>query len=52
MNVQTIPAWYSFSDELAKSLLAGDEDLGDTLILLPNRRACRVLRESLVLVRP
>jgi ATP-dependent helicase/nuclease subunit B len=48
MNVQTIPAWYSFSDELAKSLLAGDEDLGDTLILLPNRRACRVLRESLV----
>jgi len=48
MNVHTIPAWFSFTDVLAQSLLRDGDALGETLILLPNRRACRVLRESLV----
>lgn len=53
MNVQTIPAWYSFTDVLAQSLLRDyPESLGDVLILLPNRRACRVLREALVKFNP
>lgn len=49
MNVSTIPPWYSFTDALAQWLLCGREgELSDTLILLPNRRACRSLREALV----
>lgn len=49
MNIKTIPAWVSFSDVLAQWLLDGPGDLSATLILLPNRRACRVLREALIL---
>jgi ATP-dependent helicase/nuclease subunit B len=53
MNVQSIPAWYSFTDALAQSLLHGpSEDLSQTLILLPNRRACRALKEALTKYNP
>lgn len=48
MNVSSIPAWFSFTDALAQWLLHEHElPLEDTLILLPNRRACRSLREAL-----
>ncbi|MBP6985956.1 MAG: PD-(D/E)XK nuclease family protein [Alphaproteobacteria bacterium] len=48
MHVKTIPAWASFSDVLAQWLLEAPGDLSSSLILLPNRRACRVLREALI----
>ena len=44
-DVATIPAGASFVDVLASGLIeeAGDDlfQLADTLVLLPNRRACR-----------
>lgn len=49
-KVFTIPAGLSFVDSLARHLLeeAGDEPLrlAEALVLLPNRRACRSLREA------
>lgn len=49
MRITTIPPWYSFTDALAQSLLRNNnpQELADTIILLPNRRACRALREAL-----
>jgi len=50
LRVSTIPADVPFVDALAKGLLAetGDDPLAlaDMLVLLPNRRACRSLREA------
>lgn len=50
VGVSTIPAGVPFVDALAKGLLAeakGDAlALADMLVLLPNRRACRTLREA------
>jgi ATP-dependent helicase/nuclease subunit B len=49
-NVFTIPAGESFVDALARGLMAeADNDplaLSAMLVLLPNRRACRALREA------
>ncbi len=50
--VYSIPAWASFLDTLATTLLA--ETAGDPLqishykVLLPNRRACRALKSALI----
>ncbi len=53
-GVSTIPAGVPFVDALAKGLLAeADGDalvLADMLVLLPNRRACRTLREAFLRV--
>lgn len=50
VRVSTIPAGVPFVDALAKGLLAeagGDPlTLADMLVLLPNRRACRSLRDA------
>ncbi len=50
VGVSTIPAGVPFVDALAKGLLAeADGDalaLADMLVLLPNRRACRTLRDA------
>ena len=50
LRVSTIPAGVPFVDALAKGLLAetgGDPlALADILVLLPNRRACRSLRDA------
>ncbi len=50
LRVSTIPAGVPFVDALAKGLFAeagGDPlALADMLVLLPNRRACRSLREA------
>lgn len=50
VRVSTIPAGVPFLDALAKGLLAeaGDDALAlaDMLVLLPNRRACRSLRDA------
>ena len=50
VGVSTIPAGVPFVDALAKGLLAeanGDAlALADMLVLLPNRRSCRSLREA------
>ncbi len=50
LRVSTIPAGVPFVDALAKGLLAeaaGDTlALADMLVLLPNRRACRSLRDA------
>ena len=49
-TVYTIPAGVSFVDALATGLLreSGDDPmaLADRLVLLPNRRSCRALREA------
>ncbi|MBW7910651.1 MAG: double-strand break repair protein AddB [Alphaproteobacteria bacterium] len=49
-NVLNIPAGQSFADSLARGLLArAAQDplaLGDYLLLLPSRRACRTLRDA------
>ena len=49
-RVSTIPAGVPFVDTLAAGLLAeADGDmlaLADMLVLLPNRRACRSLRDA------
>ncbi|MFN7114048.1 MAG: double-strand break repair protein AddB [Alphaproteobacteria bacterium] len=49
-NVLNIPAGQSFADSLARGLLARAADdplaLGDTVVLLPSRRACRTLRDA------
>ena len=49
-NVLNIPAGQSFADSLARGLLeraAHDPlALGDYLLLLPSRRACRTLRDA------
>ena len=49
-RVSTIPAGVPFVDALAFGLLARSEDdplaLADCLVLLPNRRACRSLRDA------
>ena len=53
-DIATIPAGASFVDVLASGLIeeAGDDlfQLADTLILLPNRRACRALRDAFLRV--
>ena len=53
-DVATIPAGASFVDVLASGLIeeAGDDlfQLADTLVLLPNRRACRALRDAFLRV--
>ena len=53
-SVRTISPGVSFVDELARGLLAeaaGDPfQLADTLVLLPNRRSCRALREAFLRV--
>jgi len=50
VRVSTIPAGVPFVDALASGLLAeADGDalaLADMLVLLPNRRACRSLRDA------
>lgn len=49
MTVTTIPAHLSFIDILAQSLWRqGPSDLAEALILLPNRRACRSLKQALI----
>lgn len=49
-NIFTIPASLSFSDTLAATLIKEYEgkknELANALILLPTRRACRVIREA------
>ncbi|MDD3289147.1 MAG: double-strand break repair protein AddB, partial [Alphaproteobacteria bacterium] len=54
MRVATIPPDASFLDELAKSLWrqCGEDPikLSDMLVLLPNRRACRQMREAFLQV--
>jgi len=49
-NIFTIPASLSFSDTLANGLMEEyknkEHDLSHVLILLPTRRACRVMREA------
>ena len=49
-RVLNIPAGYSFADSLARGLLerAAQDPLalGDYLLLLPSRRACRTLRDA------
>lgn len=49
-NVLNIPAGQSFADSLARGLLdrAADDPLalGDCVVLLPSRRACRTLRDA------
>lgn len=54
-NVRTIAAGKPFARILAQTLLeeSGEntEELGRTLILLPTRRACHVLREAFLSVR-
>ena len=49
-NILNIPAGCSTVDILAQELLSrnNDFDLADTLVLLPNRRACRELRDAFV----
>ena len=53
-SVRTISPGVSFVDKLARGLLeeaAGDPfQLADTLVLLPNRRSCRALREAFLRV--
>lgn len=47
-QVFTIPAHVPFLDALAAELLRREpEDLADTLVLLPSRRACLALRDAL-----
>src|SRR3712207_6838461 len=47
--VFTVPAHLPFLDALAAELLRRPmEDLGDTLVLLPSRRACLSLRDALM----
>lgn len=54
-NVRTIAAGQPFARVLAQGLLeeSGEEEgaLGRTLVLLPTRRACHVLREAFLSVR-
>ena len=54
-RVFTIPAGTPFTDALARGILDryGDDplDLGRVLVLLPTRRACRSLRESILRTR-
>lgn len=49
-NIFTIPASFSFSDTLAQGLMKEyknkEHDLPHVLILLPTRRACRVMRDA------
>ena len=51
-KIYNVPASCSFADELAKKFLHEySEDLlslTDVLFLLPNRRACQVLKEAFV----
>lgn len=53
-HVTTIPAGASFVDVLASGLIAEADhelfQLADTLVLLPNRRACRALRDAFLRV--
>ena len=50
VNVRNIPAGFSPVDTIAALLLeeSGGCDLTDTLVLLPNRRACRELSDAFV----
>ncbi|MCB1721722.1 MAG: double-strand break repair protein AddB, partial [Alphaproteobacteria bacterium] len=54
-NITTIPAGQPFSRLLAESLLEDhkgrEETLSETLILLPTRRACRVLQDSFLTLK-
>ncbi len=49
-NIRNIPAGFSTVDAIAGLILADGNgfDLADTLVLLPNRRACRELRNAFV----